>query len=158
MIATVRDREALADAERIKNQTDKVDELADEIHRLREQLDRERQSRDYSRVLIAATRDETIEIFADPKVKIQVVCIPDTRTPEEFEKAVEWALSKVPLEFKGMMDDSTIKPNLYSVRCLDRTGWRYYSARMEEFEYLKKLGEAVETVVKEQPVTKDEPW
>jgi hypothetical protein len=162
LIATIRDREQQIDAERIRNRTDQVDELADKAARLEEELERCRACTTH-RVLISATKDETIEVFADPGVKVQCVCIPDTRTPEEFEKAVEWAVGKLPSEFREMIHEETIRPNLFSVHCMDRVGWRYYRNQVEAIGYVESLEAAVETLTTEtkgtaQENSDDEPW
>lgn len=156
LIATIRELEK---QQLEKEDTEKLNALADENRRLKAQLERITQDCSHYRVLISATRDECIEIFADPQVKIAVIQLPDTRTEDEFNEAVEWALSEVPYEFKGMMDDPAIRPNLYSVHCMDPIHWRWYRERMaavgaidqlaDKLEELKAQDEAVHTKTSE---------
>lgn len=146
LIETVRDRERLIDAERLKNQGDRADELADQVARLQAEIERYKQDCDHYRVLICAHHDKSLEVWADPQVKLRVVCLPETNNEQDFAAACEWVLGQVPNEFKGMMDDITLRPELFSIHCLDRIGWRYYHARMEEFAYLDAFGEAVDAI------------
>lgn len=140
LVATVREAEA-------RNNQERLDELAGENRRIQEQLERLHETREHYRVLIAATRDKSIEVFADPQVRVCVICLPDTRTTEDFEKSVEWALAQVPHEFRNMMDEPGIRPELHSVYCLTKAEWRLYREHREAEAYLKLLESAVEEVV-----------
>jgi len=129
-----------------------LDALADENRRLREQLERITRDQSHYRVLIAASIDKSIEVYADPQVRVQVLCLPETKTPEEYERAEEWALSKVPHEFQDIMQDVGIKPELHSVRCMTKGEWRYYFGRIREAAYIEQLGEAVEEITTQAEV------
>jgi hypothetical protein len=104
-----------------------------------------KQEQERYRVLIAATRDECIEVWADPQVKVVTICIPETKTDQEYEQALEWALKEVPQEFRTMMDDAYIRPELFSVHCMDKIHWRSLNERLEHLKWL----EALETSVSE---------
>lgn len=150
LIATIRELEAKQGQSYVANNQERLDELADANARLTEQLERLTRDQSHYRVLIAATRDKTIEVFADPQVRVQVVCLPETRTTAEHDRAVEWALSKVPHEFREIMEDNGIRPELYSTHCMDRTAWRYYRERVEAWGYLTRLDAAVEEIIKHE--------
>lgn len=124
-----------------------MDELTREVERLRGEL--ERQTKDYThhRVLIAATRDGAIEVFADPQIRLSVICIPETRSNEDHDRACEWALSKAPHEFRSMMYEASIRPELFTLYCPSYAEFKLYLIRMAEYEYLQRLGEGIDEVV-----------
>lgn len=131
---------------------EQADALTDENRRLREQLERLTSDQDHYRVLIAASIDKSIEVFADPQVRVQVVCLPETRTPVELERATGWALAKLPREFQGMMHDIGIRAETFTLVCMDRVHWNYYRDRMDAWHYIEQLGEAVEEITSKPEV------
>jgi hypothetical protein len=154
LIATIRDREALVSKEQTKNGSEKVDELADEVYRLREELARVNESRDRFRVLIKATSDKTIEVWTDPLVKVQVTCVPESRTPEEDTRARKWAFEQLPPDFQAMVNE---KSEFYSVDCMSVHAFRLYQIHMDEFKLLNGLAKAIDELGKQQQ-TEPEPW
>lgn len=171
LLATIEQFKRLANEARDKNHGGRVDELAREVERLRRQLERLTEERAHYRVLAIATKDETIEVYADPQVRVQVACLPETRTTEGYERALQWAVGKLPSDFNGMVNDCEIRPELHSVRCMSRAEWDLYRLRMEEIGYLEQFLATVETIpdqTQEQqasevgagapPATDDIPW
>lgn len=141
----MRDREQAHDREREGNHANRVDELQHEIEALKRQLERLTNG-DRQRVLIVATQDETIEVYADPQVRVHAVSIPETRTAEDRKDAVEWALGKLPGDVREMVWDAGIRPELFSVRCLSRVEWLYYRDRVAALGYLNQIEDAIEAI------------
>ena len=148
MIATIRQLQAEIGKKYAVN-NERFDELAAENGRLREQLERLNRVQDRYRVLIVASIDKSIEVFADPQVRLQVVCLPETRTTKDYERATEWALRSVPHEFRGMMHDAGIRPETYTLHCMDLTAWRYYDGLRREYAYIQQLESAIEELNKQ---------
>lgn len=138
----------------VQNNTERLDELAAENARLRSQLERLAANCEHYRVLIVANFDKTIDVYADPQVRVQTVCLPETSTTEEFNAACEWALAQLPHEFQGIIDDIGIKPNLYSVQCMDRIHWRYYHDRLKALADIEQIADTIEEI-KNQPASDD---
>lgn len=146
LIATIHAARAAAMKVTVNENTDL---LQDENRRLKEQIARLEADCSHHRVLIAATSDQTIEVYADPQVRLAVINIPDTRTPEDLEKAITWALDKVPHEFRQMPWEE-IRPQVYSTRCMNKTEFRYYRDQVLALEYLTRVGQVVEQVTSEK--------
>lgn len=150
-----RERRLIATVHAVRNAAlkatvnENTDLLQDENRRLKEQIARMESDCSHHRVLIAATSDQTIEVYADPKVRLAVINIPDTRSNEDLEKAIEWALDKVPYEFRGMPWEE-IQPKVFSTRCMNKTEFRYYRDQVLALEYLTRVGQVVEQVTTEK--------
>lgn len=125
------------------------DELAREVDQLRGQLANVLATRERYRVLIVGMGNNSIEVFADSKVKVAVTAIPESSSTKDSERAEEWALQPLPYDFKGITNDPAIRPEVYSVRCLTRVEWAYCRDRIDAHKYLEKLGSAIEGVTKQ---------
>jgi hypothetical protein len=144
LIATIRQ---LQEQKQTRDHTEELDRIADERNRLREELARIQERTTY-RVLIVATKDESLEIYTDPGVKVAVACVPQSNREHEAD-AEDWALRQVPSAFRSMPDEE-LRSERYSCHCLSKGEFMWLLTRLKEQEYLNELGRAVGELVNQE--------
>lgn len=143
----------------VKKLVAEVESLMHQAGDLRAELAAERakgEERDLARpdvehVLVLVEGDGSIEVWAEPYVRVRVVHLPDMRSKTAAQLADELLLAKIPLPYAELRDKYPATAHGHVRCCPHRDTLHRLKETLGALEYAKRLEEACQAAAANQP-------